>query len=71
MVRVHQTDSRSDGTTFQPESEHPLSSLREFVILLLITLKIEAARSSETLVAYRNITRSHKAEDLDLILGEI
>jgi predicted nicotinamide N-methyase len=30
------------------------------------TLKTEAARSSETLVSYRIITRRHNQEDLDL-----
>jgi hypothetical protein len=36
------------------------------------TLKMEAARPSETLVSYCNITRRHNPEDLDLkILFEI
>jgi len=32
----------------------------------IMTLKMEAARSSETLVSYRNTTRHHNSEDLDL-----
>jgi len=33
---------------------------------LLFTLKIQAARFSETLVSYRKTLRCHKTEDLDL-----
>jgi hypothetical protein len=35
---------------------------------LSITLKMEAARSFETLVSYQNTTRRHNTEDLDLNL---
>jgi hypothetical protein len=36
------------------------------IILNLLDLKLEAARSSEKLVTYHNTTRRHNPEDLDL-----
>jgi hypothetical protein len=35
---------------------------------LYFILKMEAARSSETLVSYRNIKRRHNPEDLELYI---
>jgi hypothetical protein len=38
------------------------------LLLFYFTLKMEAGKSSETLVSYRNTTRRHSPEDLDLNL---
>jgi len=38
------------------------------VVVLQDTLKMEASRSSEALVSYRNITQRHNPEDLVLEL---